>query len=196
MRKLQIFGLVILAFMALQFTIPGEQKTLEADKKESYIEFRVPYFEAYNLLGRFKSFSVSLQHEKEDLTDAQVKVVIKVRSVILPEAKLEKEFVKEYLLDATHYPEAIFESTHIERVGEDKLIIDGRLTIRGEEKFVRFNGKDKGLRYDAKSSGRELELIGKVNRFDFGIADKTQMHGGLGYVVGDSVEIRGSFLLR
>lgn len=184
--------------VALSGARNGEKiKELNAVSKGSYIEFRVPYFEVYNLLGRFKSFSVSMQYSKDDLSDAEINATLKVRSIVLPEAKLEKEFVKEYLFDCTRYPEASFNSTKVNRAADGRLTINGMLSIKGIERKMQFTGWDKGVLYDTKGGGgREMQIAGKLSRFDFGIDDVTKMHGDLSYVVGDSVEIRGYFLMN
>ena len=72
-----------------------EWKELRTSKDRSYVEFRVPYFGTYNLVGRFKDFDAHIAYTKPDFSDAVVTAAIKVKSVIMPDPKMEKELMKE-----------------------------------------------------------------------------------------------------
>lgn len=94
--------------------------------------------------------------------------------------------------DTQRYPELRFDSTSIESDG-DGLVVDGNLTIKGITKPVQLSGTYVGTAGDPWGNERiGLELVGVVDRTDFGLAWNAPLPGG-GFLLPNDVVLRASF---
>src|SRR4051794_10813214 len=85
--------------------------------------------------GRFDEFEGRL-HIDEDLAKSTVNIVIKVNSIDTRQEMRDAHLRSNDFLAMDEYPEIIFASTGVERVGENSAQISGDLTIRGVTKPV------------------------------------------------------------
>jgi polyisoprenoid-binding protein YceI len=96
--------------------------------------------------------------------------------------------------DAERHPELRFESTRIERDG-DEVVVRGDLTLRGTTRPVELRGELVGPVVDAFGTPRVgLELSGKVDRTEYGISWNAPLPGG-DLLLSNTVKIEASFSL-
>jgi polyisoprenoid-binding protein YceI len=95
--------------------------------------------------------------------------------------------------DTARYPELRFESTSVRSSGED-LTVEGDLTIKGVTKRVVLDGRYAGAELDAYGNERiGIELVGVVNRHDFGVSWNAPLPNG-GFLLPDEAVLRASFI--
>jgi polyisoprenoid-binding protein YceI len=51
------------------------------------------------------------------------------------------------VLDSQKFPEIVFRSSHVERLGDDKWVVEGNLTLHGQTQPVRVQVEGQGRHY-------------------------------------------------
>jgi len=92
-------------------------------------------------------------------------------------------------LDADNYPQLTFESTKVERVGDDRLKITGDLTIRDTTREVSLDVQELGRVKDPRGSERAgFTASTEIDRRDFGLEWNQALETG-SVLVGDRISI-------
>ena len=94
--------------------------------------------------------------------------------------------------DTQRYPELRFESTSVESRGDDELVVEGSLTIKGSTKPVQLQGRYVGAGRDPSGNDRiAVELEGTVDRTDFGLEWNAPLPGG-GFLLPNEVVLKAN----
>jgi polyisoprenoid-binding protein YceI len=162
MRRLITF----LAFVL--FALPVLAQDFNVDPKHSSANFSVKHLLVSTVHGRFGGgVTGTIHYDPQDITKSSVKAVISTDTINTDNATRDKDLRTERFFDVAKYPEIKFESTKIDRRGDDYVAI-GDLTIKDVTKQVELpftlskadaNGK--------KRLGVDAELT--INRLDFHI---------------------------
>jgi polyisoprenoid-binding protein YceI len=95
--------------------------------------------------------------------------------------------------DTQRYPELRFESTSVRSRGDDELVVEGNLTIKGITKPVRLHGTYVGAGTDPLDNDRiAVELEGTVDRTEFGLEWNAPLPGG-GFLLPNDVVLKATF---
>lgn len=115
--------------------------------------------------GSFKSFTASVEFDKENLEKSKVKVIIDMRSVYADYEDLVLTLKMPEWFDVEKFPEATFESTKFSKSVNGTYQAEGNLTIRDKTKPVIIDFTIK------KYTEKELIIEGEttIKRTDFGI---------------------------
>jgi polyisoprenoid-binding protein YceI len=182
MRKYAVLA-VVLAFAALAFA--DEYKI---DRGHSQVGFGAKHLVISTVNGRFNEFSGVVDYNPQDVTKSSVKVTIKTASIDTDNAGRDNDLHSSEFLDVTKFPDMTFESTKIEKRGE-QLVMTGNLTIKGVTKTVEIPFALSGPINDPWGNSR---LAGEgsttINRRDFGVTYNNKMQDGSA-VVGDTIKI-------
>lgn len=145
--------------------------TWAADTVHSSIGFAVRYTGTVNFKGEFGDFAATLQ-------DGRLEGVAQVRSIEVDDENLGAHLLTPDFFDAERHPELRFHSETIERT-DDRVRIDGALTIKGVTRPVVLEGAIHGPATDAFGVERVgLELETTVNRHDFDVSWNTPLPTG------------------
>jgi polyisoprenoid-binding protein YceI len=129
--------------------------------------------------GRFSDVQGTISYDPKDVTNSSVKAVIKTSTLATDNASRDTHVKSADFFDVAKYPEIKFESTKIEKRG-DQYVAIGNLTIKDVTKQVELpftvNTTEMG---GQKSLGADATLT--INRFDYhvdwdkmpGTVDKT-----------------------
>ncbi len=181
-RKTAVLA-VILAFAALAF---GEEYKI--DKGHSQVGFGAKHLVISTVNGRFTDFAGTVDFNPQDVTKSSVKVTIKTASITTDNAPRDNDLHSSEFLDVAKFPEMTFESTKIEKRG-DQLVMTGNLTIKGITKPVEIPFTLSGPINDPWGNSRlAAEGSTTINRRDFGVTYNNKMQDGSA-VVGDMVKI-------
>jgi polyisoprenoid-binding protein YceI len=138
--------------------------------------------------GRFDEFEGRL-HIDEDLAKSTVNIVIKVNSIDTRQEMRDAHLRSNDFLAMDEYPEIIFASTGVERVGENSAQISGDLTIRGVTKPVVFEMEYTGAAKDPYGNLRlGFEGSTVINRKDWGVSWNASLETG-GVLVSEKVTL-------
>jgi polyisoprenoid-binding protein YceI len=169
----------------------GNWQVGQIEAFHSSVDFKVIHHAVTMFRSGFSEFSASFEAEARKFTGS-----VNVESVQCFEL-LRSELLSEQFFDAEKHPEFSFESSSIDE-SEDRLLIDGDLTMKGITKRVSATGTvlgtapvfDHMTKTTHEHFGIELQLT--VNRQDFGISFNNQLPNGLNNL-GDEVTIELAF---
>ena len=182
MRKLAVVA-AVLAFAALAF---GDEYKI--DKGHSQVGFGAKHLVISTVNGRFTEFAGTVDFNPQDVTKSSVKVTIKTASITTDNAARDNDLHGSELLDVARFPEMTFESTKIEKRG-DQLVMTGNLTIKGVTRPVEIPFTLSGPINDPWGNSRvAAEGSTTINRRDFGVQYDHKMQDGSA-IVGDQVKI-------
>ncbi len=177
------------AAIALAASAPAQaaMETFRIDPEHTNIGFKVRHFFS-KVPGRFNKFEGQIRLDRENLAKgSSVEITIDAASIDTNDEKRDQHLRSADFFDVANHPKLTFKSTKVRQVGENKLKVDGNLTIRGVTRPVTLDvdvlgfGKGYGFR-----GGFEANTT--INRKDFGVAWNDIVEGG-GYVLGNDVEI-------
>jgi polyisoprenoid-binding protein YceI len=156
-------------------TAPVPAGAYKLDKSHATLLFRVDHLSFSRYTARFTRFDAQLQFDPANPATSSVKVTVDPRSIDAdgaPAGFMATLAGKEWL-DADKYPEIAYQSSKVERVGQNGLRINGNLTLHGVTKPVTLNGT-----YNGGYAGHPFDpnarigfsATGKLKRSDFGVA--------------------------
>ena len=184
MKKFVVVFLVMIAVTALA-TAQSEWKV---DKVHSSVTFSVRHMLIAEVSGNFKDFSIVLQSDKEDFTDAVVEGTIQVASINTENEYRDKHLKSDDFFNAEKFPEIKFKSTKFEKLSDNKYKITGDFKLRDVTKEVTFDAVLNGTLKTDKGYLSAWKATTTINRFDYNLKwNKTVETGGL--IVGKDVTI-------
>jgi polyisoprenoid-binding protein YceI len=136
----------------------------------------------------FNQLSSSIAIENNHLTNANLEFVLDVNK---KEGKLEHiknnlKF-KDYL-NASQYPFVVFKSISYEKINDDINFVKGYLTINNITKIVELDAKIVALESTSSPSKVLVEIIGEINRQDFGLYSNSNIENN-GLLVGYNLNL-------
>ncbi len=140
--------------------------TWNLDAVHSRVDFEVSY-----LAGTFKGeFHVIGAELTVDGLHASLEGTAKVASVDVKDENLSAHLQSPDFFDAERHPELRFSAQNIRLDGDDKVSVDGELTIKGVTKPVAVTGTVTAPIADPYGNERiGLNLTTKIDRTDFGL---------------------------
>lgn len=158
------------------------------DPVHSEIKFKVKHLVVSTVTGQFRSFRGSVRANAPDFSDARIQFEADVDSISTNNDQRDGHLKSADFFDAANYPKISFVSTSIKRKGDGKYELAGAMTLRGTNRpvllDVTFNGTAMG--FDGEVAG--FEIIGKLNRQEFGLRWNAMTEAG-GVVVSDEVKL-------
>lgn len=171
------------AFMSgISGTLQSDPTQWKADVSHSSVKFTVTHLLVSEVDGYFKMFNGTMEHTKEDFSDATINFTLDATSVTTHNDSRDKHLQAKDFFDTQNFPKITFASKSFTPAGGNKYKLVGDLTLKGVTKTLSFDvsytGKNEGPRgvrtgFKAKST---------IDRNDFAIT-------GGGVAVSDEVEI-------
>ena len=164
------------------------QLSWDIDKTHSAVKFGVTHLVISTVEGNFKDFTASIS-TKPDGSLEKIEADIKTTSVNTDNEQRDTHIKSDDFFSSAKFPDMVFVSKSIKKVGKDNYKVTGDLTIRGVTKSVVLDTKNNGTIKDPWGNTRSgWTASGKINRFDFGLAWNKAIEAG-GLVVGKEVTI-------
>ncbi len=116
--------------------------------------------------GRFQKFSVDAAIDLEALATSRARIAIDTDSVTLLTRDFTTEIKRRRWFDTANFPEAVFESTRFQALGENRYEISGTLTLKGVSQEI-------VVPLTLAAEGEDLLAEGQfeLKRLDFNIGD-------------------------
>jgi len=127
-RFLPLLAVTVLGSIAASPLPTADDWTV--DRAHTEIAFSVNHFFT-PVTGKFESFDISLEYDREDPDASAVDVTIDVASVNTNNEKRDNHLKSEDFFEADSHPQITFRSTSVRKVDETNLIATGPLTIKG-----------------------------------------------------------------
>ena len=158
-------GAALLALLALATAPqPTRSPLWHIESARSHVDFDVRLLWLHRIRGRFEQVSGAVQ----PVSDGRVVVnaSIAVDSLAMNSPRLRRWVLDEEFFDAARYPTLRFVSMPLSRSTlDDGGTLDGRLTLRGVTRPVRFELQPARCTADACT----IEAHGQLQRHDFGM---------------------------
>jgi polyisoprenoid-binding protein YceI len=170
--------------VSTETTIPTGTYTI--DKVHSHVGFAVKHMVVATFRGRFEDFDATL----EVAADGAARLVgtVDVTSIEVKDDNLAGHLQSPDFFDAERHSELRFESDSI-RVDQGDVVVDGRLTIKGQTRPVEARGTIVGPHEDiAGNTKLGLELTAIVDRTEFGLNWNAPLPKG-GMALGNDVTL-------
>ena len=159
------------------------------DPMHSEVQFKVKHLVISTVTGTFNMFDGSLVSETEDFSGAQIDFSLDVNSVYTNQTDRDNHLKSADFFDAEKFQAITFKSTSVEKDGSDYLV-KGNLTIKDVTKPVKLNAEFGGIATDPWGNTKAgFKIVGKINRFDYGLKWNTLTEAG-GAVVGQDVDFK------
>jgi len=160
------------------------------DPAHSKVGFKVKHLVISTVRGQFNEFSGIIENESDDFDGASIQFEADVKSIDTGENDRDAHLKSEDFFKAEEFPKLTFESNSFEKSGGDTYKLTGDLTIRGITKTVTFEATHGGTVEDPYGNTKAgFEIIGKINRKDFGLKWDAVTEAG-NVVVGNQVTLQ------
>ncbi len=150
---------------------------------ESIISFHIRSF-GIDIDGSFQESVVQLDMDTLAVEQAFISVKIRVSSIETGISKRDKHLLKEKYFWQSKYPYILFETSSIERSGDDVYVTKGQINMKGALKNISIP-----FRWISTERGSSVHAEFELNRLDFNIGDKS-------WAMSESVKINVSFNLK
>lgn len=168
---------------------PTGTSVWKLDASHANVEFAVRHLMISTVKGKFAGVEGHLHLEGEDVSNARLEVEIDASSIDTGEEKRDNHLRSEDFFEVERYPKLTFESTQVERTGENELRVTGELTIRDVTREVVLDVTEQGMVKDPWGGQRAgYHATTKIDRKDFGLTWNQALETG-GVLVGDEVKI-------
>jgi len=185
MHKFKFLAVVLFLVSSSLFA----QTTWTVDKAHSKVGFSITHMVITSVEGFFKDYDAKITTKDDDFSTAQIDFIINTNSIFTDNERRDNHLRSDDFFNAEKYPQMIFKSKSIKKVGEDKYKLVGDFTIRDVTKEIELDVKLNGIIKDGFGNTRAgFKITGEVNRFDYNLKwSKTIETGGL--IAGKEVEM-------
>nr|WP_321357031.1 YceI family protein [uncultured Draconibacterium sp.] len=173
MKKLSLL-LSIVAVLTLSAFTAGTPSVWTNDAPHSQLFFTVTHLGINDVSGTFDDFTVSVESEQADFSDAAFNLTAKTNSINTRVEARNNHLKSADFFDVEKYPELTFTSTGIKPAGENKYKLTGNLTIHGVTKTVTVDLWYRGQTTNPLSSKltTSFQINGTIKRSDFEVGGK------------------------
>lgn len=159
------------------------------DPTHSELGFKIKHLMITNVSGVFKNFSVVAETPGDDFTKANIRVTAEMASISTNNEQRDAHLRNADFFETDKYPELIFQSTSIEKNGDDELTVYGDLTMKGITREVKLDVEYGHVANDPWGGERAgFAITAKIRRSDWGITFNGVLETG-GVVLGEEVKL-------
>lgn len=166
-------------------------KTLwKIDPTHSEVQFKAKHLVISTVTGSFSSFDGQIEGEGDNFENANAGFAADIDSISTNNEDRDQHLKSDDFFNAEEYPQLKFESTSIEKTGDQQYKVTGDMTIRDVTKEVELDvvhGGTVGDPYGQTKAG--FEVSGSINRKEFGLTWDAVTEAG-NVVVGDKIKLQ------
>lgn len=177
-----------LFFILSSFIVNAATYTL--DPSHTSIGFNVKYLMITDVIGQFKTYEAEIELEENTNELKGVEANIQVSSIDTENAKRDGHLKSPDFFDVEQFPNILFKSRTVNKLGTDEYEVIGDLTIKGITKTITLRGKNTGFIDAGMMGGKRagFSATAMINRKDFGLNWNRKLDQG-GLLVGNEVTI-------
>lgn len=159
------------------------------DTMHSEVQFKVKHLVISTVTGSFKQFDGKMVTDGEDLENAKVQFEIEASSIDTNQEMRDNHLRSGDFFETDKFPKISFESTAFKKLSDEKYSMIGTLTIKEVSKEVELAVEYGGTGRDAYGVlKRGFEVLGKINRKDFGLTYNALTEAG-GLTIGEEIKV-------
>ena len=184
MKKTLLLFVLLLIFMPFQ----AAAQNWQIDTVHTNFYFEVKHTYAV-VRGQFMDFSGDISFDPENPGESRFDFVIQTDSVDTKVGKRDTHLRSPDFFDATNYPTMTFKSTKVNKLAQDKFMVEGQLTIKDVTRdialeFIYHGQKENPLNKKQIVAGLDTSLV--LDRLEYHVGDGKFYKMG---VVGKEVSI-------
>lgn len=161
----------------------------QIDSSHSSIQFTVRHLVVAKVRGQFSRWTGALEAHGSNFAQGSLDVVIDASSIDTGVADRDAHLRSADFFDVERYPEITFKSTAVTQTSDDRLRVDGALTIKGVTREVALDVEILGQAKDPWGNERAaFSATTSIDRREFGLTWNQVLEAG-GVMVGDRIEI-------
>ena len=143
-----------------------------------------------DVFGEFKSYNAKIEIDENTQNLVGVEAKIDVASLTTENSKRDGHLKSPDFFDAEQFPNILFKSRTVKKLGTDEYEVIGDLTIKGITKTITLRGKNTGFINAGMMGGKRagFSATAMINRKDFGLNWNRKLDQG-GLLVGNEVTI-------
>jgi polyisoprenoid-binding protein YceI len=160
------------------------------DPAHSEVGFKVRHLMVTNVSGSFDIFSINVETDDENFSNAKVEFSADVNSINTGSGDRDQHLKSSEFFDAEKYPKVLFTTTGYENVDHDgSYEMTGDLTMHGVTKPIKLSVEFGGVIKDPWGNIKAgFTINGKINRKDFGLNWNALLETG-GVMLNEEVRI-------
>jgi len=164
-------------------------QTYSLDRNHTRLEFSAKHLMVSTVRGSFEDFAGTVEIDGDDPTTARGRVTVKTGSLWTGVEMRDNHLRSDDFFGVEKYPEMTFQSTAVEKTGDDTYKVTGDLTIREITRPITLAVEVEGQIIDPWGNERVgLSGRGRLNRKDWGLNWNQAIEAG-GVVVSDHINI-------
>lgn len=170
--------------------------TWNVDAAHSNVQFKVKHLMINTVTGEFTDYSVTVESDKEDFSDASIVFEANVSSISTKNDMRDGHLKSDDFFAAETYPTMRFVSSSFTPKSDGMYELAGALTIRDVTKSVVLTAEFGGQMTDPYGNVKAgFEITGTINRKEYGLAWDAITEAG-GIVVSDAVKLQLNIQLQ
>lgn len=166
----------------------SQAASYQIDASHSTVGFTVRHMMVTNVTGGFSKVSGTVDFDPANPAASKIDVTIEAASIDTRNAKRDEHLRSEDFFDVANHPRITFQSTRVERTGDNRYRVAGNLTIRGVTREVVLDVETTPEIQAQGSARMGASATTRINRQDFGVKWNRALDAG-GVVVSDEVRI-------
>lgn len=159
------------------------------DPVHSEVIFKVKHLMISNLKGEFRKFDAEILSDGNDFSNAKITASIDASSVFTNNTDRDTHLKSAEFFDADQFEKLRFESTEVEKVGNESFKLKGNLSMKGKTREITLDVEFGGIMKDPQGKEKAgFSLRGKINRKEWGLNWNANLEAG-GVLVSEEVRI-------
>lgn len=159
------------------------------DPVHSEVIFKVKHLMISNLKGEFRKFDAEIHSNGNDFSNAKITASIDASSIFTNNTDRDTHLKSAEFFDADQFEKLRFESTEVEKVGQESFKLKGNLSMKGKTHEITLDVEFGGIIKDPQGTEKAgFSLRGKINRKDWGLNWNATLEAG-GVMVSEEVRI-------
>lgn len=173
------------AFISVLYVSPVKAAEYHFDKEHTTILFFVDHLGFSDKVGRFTDYDGTLSFDEDHPEQGSIKVTLHPAGIRTDSEKLDEVLQSKDWFNTKEYPDITFESTSIDKTGDNKADISGWMSMLGQRHYVTFHTtfNKAGTHPVTGQYVSGFSATGDIKRSQFGMNNQVPM-------VGDEVEVR------
>jgi len=155
----------------------GATYVIDTEGGHAFVNFKFRHLGYSVLTGTFEKFEGEFEWDPDQIAVSSVEIEIQTPSLNSYHAERDKHIRDEKYLDTGRFPQARFQSTRVEDLGNGTMIIYGALTLRGVTREIAIEARPIGAGNDPWGGYRAgFEGYVTIDMRDFGVDSFLPLH--------------------
>ena len=157
----------------------NDVKVWSLDPSHSSVHFAVKHMVIAQAKGSFTNYSLKVETNGSEFTDAKIELEIDVNSITTGTADRDNHLRAADFFDVEKYPKIKFASKSMSKINDEDYILTGDITIKVITKSIEFKVNYGGQIVDPWGNVRAgFTIESSIDRFDFGLNWNTLLEAG------------------